>query len=107
MKVTITPDGTIELDVSNGDGQAALDLIRSLQVADPPPAPLQRHDPAALSPIQRGTLEVLQAHPEGCHYTVVAEFLGLSPSVANTRCQAVTHLGFAERIRAGVYRVVE
>ena len=31
MKAFIHPDGTVELEIHNGDGQAALDLIRSLQ----------------------------------------------------------------------------
>lgn len=31
MKVRITPNGDVEFDVSNGEGQAALDLIRAIQ----------------------------------------------------------------------------
>jgi len=31
LKAFIHPDGTVELEIHNGDGQAALDLIRSLQ----------------------------------------------------------------------------
>ena len=106
MKITIAPDGTVELlDVTNGDGQVALDLIRSLQAKDPE-KPVT-HDPSALTPTQKQTYEVLEAHaPHGCHYTSVAEFLGIDPSIANSRCNQLRILGYAERVRAGVYIAV-
>jgi len=106
MKVTIRPDGSMELDVANGDGQAALDLIRSLQGSTATPTKRQPNDPAALTPEQRKTYDVLTAHPSGCHYTVVAEYLDVSKSVANSRCNYLAGIGYAERIRSGVYRVV-
>ena len=126
MKITISPDGTVQMEVANGDGQAALDMIRSLQHKDdivPEQTTLadvmtnvhlvegkdRRHAKAAsLSPSQRETYDVLAAYPEGIHYTIVAEYLGVGKSVANTRCQAIANLGLAAyRIRAGVYKLRE
>lgn len=104
MKIKIGADGTLELEVADGDGAAALSLIRALQGGKTEPEKAES-DPAGLSRIQRDTYEVLAAHPEGCHYTVVAEFLGLTKSQANSRCQNLAHLGYAARIRAGVYQV--
>lgn len=62
-------------------------------------------DPASLTPKLREALEVLQVHPQGCHYLTMAEFLGVTGAVANSRCQTLRHLGFAEWKRAGVYTI--
>ena len=113
MKITVSPDGTLELEVTDGDSQAALEIIRSLQApqgvapeseGEPSPEPVEPRDPAALSRPQRETYEVIASHPQGCHYTKVAEILGLEPTVINSRLGGLRKLGYVEWIRAGVYR---
>ena len=110
MKVTIAADGTVELEVHNGEGQAALDLIRSLQAqtvpAPPVAAPSYSRQTASLTPLLREAMDVLAAYPEGCHYTALAEYLGLSPASANSRFQELRKRGFATWLRAGVYAPV-
>jgi len=118
MKVTITPDGSVELEVHNGEGQVALDLIRSLTAPEQPASStvdlgtlvhtLHKLEPsvellARLSPVLRSAMEVLLAYPDGCHYTVVAELLGIAITAANSRCQELRKRGLATWVASGVY----
>lgn len=112
MKITLGADGSIELEVADGDGQAALDMIRSLTAngqGTPPPAKHSPTTPKALASLtyqQRQTYDILAAFPEGAHYTVVAEFLNVNPSAANSRLQNLRALGLATWLRSGVYAPV-
>ena len=45
MKVRITPNGDVEFDVSNGEGQAALDLIRAIQKSQAHTVPIPEDVP--------------------------------------------------------------
>lgn len=107
MKVTIAPDGTVELDVAPGDGQAALDLIRAMQGQQqpgPPPGP----PVARLTATQFTTYSVLREFPEGAYYADIAALLGMAgeESIVATRCNALTKTEppVAERVARGVYR---
>lgn len=105
MKIRIETDGTVEIDVNGGDAQAAVRLIRQLQAEAAPAASVDR--PAELTPRQAAVYAVLAEHPDGCHYTVVSDRLpGLTQAAANSRCQYLLQLGYAVRVRSGVYRVV-
>lgn len=106
MKVTIAPDGTVELDVAPGDGQAALDLIRAMQGQQQPgPAgpPVAR-----LTATQFATYSVLREFPEGVYYADIAALLGMADeeSIVATRCNVLTKTEppVAERVGRGVYR---
>ncbi len=102
MKVRVEADGSMEFDITgNGDAAAAVELVRRLRAAAG--APVLR-DAASLTPLLLETWEVVSAHPEGCHHRVVAEYLSLTMSAANSRCQELLKKGFAERIGAGVYK---
>ena len=115
MKITLADDGSIQIDASEKEGAAALDILRTLvpgweprrqrrtSTSDRTPA---APDPAQLTPLQRSTWDILAAHPEGCHYTVVAEYQSVPGTIAATRCNQLRLLGFATRIRAGVYAPV-
>ena len=102
MRITVgLPDGEIIIEAGEGEAQAAVDLIQTLQGR-----PGRHHDPAALTRLQRETYEVLAEHPEdGCHYSTVAARLGIGRAMAAARCNALRNLGYAERLRAGVYRL--
>lgn len=116
MKVTVLPDGSVEFEVHDGDGQSALDLIRSLQgvredesvedksVEDGGPVEVLL-DPALLTPTQRTVYDVLAEHPTGCHASAVAQELNLEQSIVNARLVALKNRGFAERLRPGTYRL--
>ena len=106
MKIRVEADGTIELDVNGSDADAAVKLIRRLQNETAPAAPPRPLDSAGLTPMQAETYRILAECGDGCHYTAVQAKLGLTPAAANSRCQYLVHLGYAERIRAGVYRAV-
>lgn len=108
MKVVVHADGSVEMEIHSGDGQTALDLIRSLQgvsevvVEDDSDELL---DSAVLSPCERTVYEVLELHPKGCHVSVVAEYLGLSRAITNARLVSLHNRGFTERIAKGTYRL--
>ena len=114
MKITYTPEGAVEIDVAEGETQTALAIIQALQgevtkvaeeeAIEEEPVPF---DPAViLTPIQRETYDAMAEYPGGVHYNVLAEKTGLDPNVANSRCNALRNLGYAERIRGGVYRLL-
>lgn len=108
MKITLTDDGSIQIDASEKEGPAVLDILRSLRNGNgaAPVAAPTAPDPAQLTPLQRSTWDILAAHPEGCHYTVVAEYQNVPGTIAATRYNQLRLLGFATRIRAGVYAPV-
>lgn len=109
MKVRVEADGSMEFEITGtGDAAAAVELVRRLRDAAPPAAsvsPKGHLFAAALTPKQADTYWILAAHPDGCHYGIVAERLGLTSASANSRCQYLLELGYATRIRGGVYRV--
>ena len=120
MKVTVLTDGTVEMEVRNGDGQAALDLIRSLQGRVSEVTEWEFSEPDVLldsavifqprymllPPTERSVYDVLAQHPTGCHVSVAAEELGVSRGIANARLVSLTNRGFAERILRGTYRLI-
>jgi hypothetical protein len=107
MKVTIAPDGTVELDVAPGDGQAALDLIRAMQ-GQQQPGPAAGPPVARLTVTQFATYSVLREFPEGAYYADIAALLGMADeeSIVATRCNVLTKTEppVAERVGRGVYR---
>lgn len=107
MKIRVEADGTVEIDLNgSGDAKEAVRLIRQIQGAtDVGPTPAAR-SAAALTPSQAETYNFLRGYPDGCHYAVAAAELGLSAAAANSRMWYLSQLGYAERIRSGVYKVV-
>lgn len=105
MKIRVEADGAIEIDVNGDNAEAAVKLIRRLQ-GNTAPAAAVPADSAGLTPMQAEVFDILVKCPDGCHYSVVKRKLSLSRAAANSRCQYLVKLGYAERIRAGVYRVV-
>ena len=107
MKVTIAPDGTVEMDVAPGDGQAALDLIRAMQ-GQQQPGPATGPAVARLTALQFDTYSVLREFPEGAHYADIAALMKMAgeESIVATRCNALTTTAppVAERVGRGVYR---
>jgi len=104
MKIRVEADGTVEIDVNGGDAQAAVKLIRQLQREVAPAARKDR--PAELTPRQWEVFAILAEHPDGVHYGMVEEKLGLTAAAANSRCQYLAQLGYAVRVRSGVYKAV-
>lgn len=54
-----------------------------------------------LTPRQRDTLDLLQAHPEGLMRAKVIEHIGLSADYAGEVLQALHQLGLARVVREG------
>lgn len=121
MKITVLPDGTIQMDVANGDGQTALDLIRSLQAAAgtreaTKPVADEPHDEslcdetaselpaavAALTPKMRQVYEALDQYV-AAHYYQLAEDLQLSKEATNQRLGKLARAGIIRRTASGVY----
>lgn len=110
MKVTVLPSGSVEIEFHNGDHRSALALIRSLQgVREAVHVPVSGEevllDPAVLTAAQRSVYNVLAGHPTGCHISAVAEEMGMDKGIVNARLVSLTNRGFAERLRAGTYRL--
>ena len=116
MKVNVKADGTVELEVSNGEGQAAIDLIHALQ-AD---ARRQAADAAAnvsraalaqsggLNSVQYQAWEVLCENDcvVGVTVAAIARELKIKHSTASQRLLTLVKLGYAERVATGRYRAV-
>lgn len=105
MKIRVEADGTVEIDLNgSGDAKEAVRLIRQIQGATEA-RPAARSE-AALTPAQAATYNILRKYPDGCHYTAAAAELGLSAAAANSRMWYLSQIGYAERIRSGVYKAV-
>jgi len=66
-------------------------------------------DVAMLTPKQREVYDALAKHPNGAHYTALAEEMGLDPNVVNTRLAALVTVykqAIVARVCAGTYKVV-
>ena len=61
-------------------------------------------DGADLSEKRREVWNVLVAHPQGAHYTFVAEEVSVDANAVNARCCSLVNDGWAARVSAGVYR---
>lgn len=115
LKAFIHPDGTVELEIHNGDGQAALDLIRSLQggreaEANGQGEPVARVDIEALSPAEQTAYDALLAlgatTPEkSVHVNKLAKHMKLGRGIVNARCVAATNRGWLTRHTKGAYWV--
>ena len=121
MKALIHPDGTVELEIHNGDGQAALDLIRSLQGASEVEQPAvdaeQVDEPEYLReellPMTAAELTVYDAllalgadtPGEAVHVGTLAQYMKLGRGIVNARCVSATNRGWLTRHRKGVYWV--
>lgn len=66
-------------------------------------------DNACLTPSQRLAFDEVARHPAGCHTSVVAEAVGLSESVTNTRLNSIVkkHPEMLQRIQRGMFKVVQ
>jgi len=127
MEVRINTEGEIIINITNGDGQAAFDLIDSLQnrakrkketsvrselmrdantkVAVPRPEGSEDVT-GELNRIQYRTWEFLCENdsPDGVHVSRVAQAFGLTRAAANTRLVVLTNTGYAKRVHRGYYR---
>jgi len=117
MKVIITPNGDVELDVSNGEGQAALDLINALQAQANAKAASQdisqKHRTltarmASLSKSQRQTYDLLIEFDsaDGVHYTALAALLEASDGAVSHRLGLLETRGLVKRVSRGHYRAI-
>lgn len=111
MKVNVKPDGTVELDVSTGEGAAALDLIEAMQKR----AQRQQVDRATratgsaeLNQPLYETWEYLCEHDSeyGLHIAGVARALGINDKACSYRLRTLRDMGFAEVVTRGKYRAV-
>ena len=61
-------------------------------------------DPDTLTPKQRIVYDALRNHPNGAHFSILAEELGLPKTVTNGRLQELKRKGVAVRLASGVFR---
>lgn len=115
MKVTVTPSGDVQLEVTDGDGAAAVELIHQLQ-AD---AAQRRTDDekqshsvalASLTAKQRKLYDVLCDfdQPQGCHVSGLAALLETTQGAVSHMLNVVLvprHL--ARRVTRGHYRAIQ
>jgi hypothetical protein len=109
MKVTINHKGEVELDISNGDGQAAMDLIRSLQAdARRKHVDMAKVSTGRLNALQFKTWEFLAENDceVGVHVDAIGRHLGITPGAAGQRCYTLVSLGYASRVSNGRYRAL-
>jgi len=122
MKVTVTANGEVVLDITNGDGQAALDLIHALQEdARRKEVSASRQEAsraaATMVPIS-GTKELNEIQYRtwsylcdndvagGVHVSQVAHAFGINNMAANSRLLTLHKAGYAERTAKGYYRAL-
>ena len=115
MKVHILPDGTVELEVANGEGHEALDLIEIMQARARQKMAIQRmeddriekaSEDSHLDKHQYRTWEYLCENDSvaGIHLSQLAKDFGLTNSAANQRLLVLVRLGYARRVKRGYYR---
>lgn len=115
MKVHILPDGSVELDVSsgNGDSAAAAALIHQLR-ADAKDAETQQVDAhlyqvtASLTAKQRKLYEVLTDFDQetGCHVTGLAALMETTEGAMSHQLSILLDRGLVYRVSRGHYRLV-
>jgi len=116
MKVHLLPDGTVELEVGSGDGQAALDFIDAMQARHRDSQKLRAEIEASraaetvnLSALLYRTWEFLVENdrPEGVHISAVARAFGCPDTAASARMKELLKQGNAKRVRRGYYRAID
>lgn len=123
MEVRVNKDGEVILNIANGDGQAAIDLIRALQGEAAATAKLKKHSEERsaslkeasiktgtgnLNQLQYRTWEYLTDNDciDGIHVSQLAHAFGITTAAANTRVMTLHKLGYAKRIRKGYYKAL-
>lgn len=110
MEVKVNAAGEVVLNVTNGDSQAALDLIHALQT-DARKAQSQKIDPEKVStgPLTKYQYLVWEYLCEndctsGVTLNAMARALGISDGAVGQRLQHMVTLGYAVRVSSGRYR---
>lgn len=61
-------------------------------------------DPDTLTPKQRVVYDALRNHPNGAHFSIIADELGLAKSVTNARLNDLKNKNVVVRLSSGVFR---
>lgn len=61
-------------------------------------------DPDTLTPKQRVVYDALRNHPNGAHFSIIANELGLTTTVTNSRLNDLKNKGAVIRLASGVFR---
>lgn len=113
MKVHINSDGTVELDVVDGESHAAIELIDALQARRRTSIQLadevresRAGETANLTASLYRTWEFLvnNDNPDGVHISAVARAFACGNIAATDRLKALLKQGNAKRVRRGYYR---
>lgn len=113
MKVHINSDGTVELDVVDGESHAAIELIDALQARRHESIKLaddvresRAGESANLTATLYRTWEFLVNNdcPDGVHISAVARAFACGDAAASARMKELLKQGNAKRIRRGYYR---
>lgn len=113
MKVHINSDGTVELDVVDGESHAAIELIDALQARRHESIKLadetresRAGETANLSSALYRTWEFLvnSDTPDGVHISAVARAFAITDACASSRLKELLSQGNAKRVRRGYYR---
>lgn len=120
MKVTVTPEGVVTLEVTNGDGQVALDMIRALQAESKKPAAKPRaksrkktqskkKDEVGIQPSLFDALSWMADNDSEDGVTAVdlAQQASISNGAAGQRIQKLLKAGYVYRVSTGHYRAVK
>jgi hypothetical protein len=119
MEIKVSADGEVTLNVTNGETDKAIDLIRALQYeAQRKQVSARRSksmkdaavkvDDTNLNQLQYRTWEFLCENDtaEGVHVSQLAKAFGLNRAAANTRLVVLTNMGYAKRVHKGYYRAL-
>jgi hypothetical protein len=113
MKVHINSDGTVELDVVDGESHAAIELIDALQARRRESIQLaddvresRAGETVNLTAALYRTWEFLVNNdcPSGVHISAVARAFAITDASASSRLKDLLKQGNAKRIRRGYYR---
>ena len=61
-------------------------------------------DPDTLTPKQRIVYDALRNHPNGAHFSIIANELGMTNTVTNSRLNSLKRKGAVVRLASGVFR---
>ena len=110
MEVKVNAAGEVVLNVTNGDGQAAMDIIHALQ-ADARKAQSQKIDPlkTPTGPLSKKQYEVWEYLCEndcevGVSLNAMGREIGITDGAVGQRMQDLIKLGYARRVSTGRYR---
>jgi hypothetical protein len=119
MEIKVSADGEITLNVTNGETDKAVDLIRALRCdaqraktsanrSKSMAEAAQKVDDSELNQLQYRTWEFLceNDNPDGVHVSQLAKAFGLNRAAANTRLVVLTNMGYAKRVHKGYYRAL-